>query len=47
MPFGKHKGVAITDLPVDYQEWVLRQDSMDPYIKLAIQKQKAANHPAI
>lgn len=39
MPFGKHKGVAIADLPVDYQEWLLRQDSMDPYIKLAIQKQ--------
>lgn len=39
MPFGKHKGVAIADLPVDYQEWLLRQDNMDPYIKLAIQKQ--------
>ena len=42
MPFGKHKGTAIADLPLDYQDWVLRQDSMDPYIKLAIQKAREA-----
>lgn len=40
MTFGKHKGVAIADLPLDYQDWLLRQDSMDPYLKLAIQKQR-------
>lgn len=41
MPFGKHKGVAITELPSDYQDWLLRQENMDPYIKLAIQKARA------
>ena len=42
MPFGKHKGTAIAELPADYQDWLLRQDSMDPYIKLAIQKYRTA-----
>lgn len=41
MPFGKHKGVALAELPSDYQDWLLRQDNMDPYIKLAIQKARA------
>lgn len=40
MPFGKHKGSLMTELPVDYQDWLLRQDNMDPYIKLAIQKMR-------
>ncbi|GAA5092212.1 putative quorum-sensing-regulated virulence factor [Paenalcaligenes hermetiae] len=44
MPFGKHKGTPISELPPDYQDWVLRQDSMDPYIKLAIQKARQALH---
>lgn len=42
MPFGKHKGTPIAKLPIDYQEWLLRQDNMDPYIKLAIQKTHGA-----
>ncbi len=31
MTFGKHKGTAVEDLPLDYVKWMLRQDSMDPY----------------
>lgn len=43
MPFGKHKGVPITELPLDYQDWVLRQKDLDPYVKLAIQKARQAS----
>lgn len=45
MPFGKHKGVSIAELPNDYQDWILRQDSMDPYVKLAIQKARQTSSP--
>lgn len=41
MPFGKHKGVDLAELPSDYQDWLLKQENMDPYIKLAIQKARA------
>lgn len=36
MTFGKHKGVAIADLPNDYVEWLLKQPDLDPYLKLAL-----------
>lgn len=36
MPFGKHKGVPIQDLPDDYCDWLLRQPEMDPYLLQAI-----------
>ncbi|NHC63147.1 putative quorum-sensing-regulated virulence factor [Paenalcaligenes suwonensis] len=37
MPFGKHRGMPIADLPPDYKAWLLRQDSLDPYVKMAVQ----------
>lgn len=40
--FGKHKGTAVADLPLDYQDWLLRQETIDPYLKLAIQKIRRA-----
>lgn len=46
MPFGKHKGVPLNELPMDYQDWLLRQDSMDQYLKLAIQKLRLPQAPA-
>lgn len=36
MPFGKHKGVRIKDVPRDYISWLLRQPDLDPYLKKAI-----------
>lgn len=36
MPFGKHRGQLIASLPVDYQDWLLRQDGLDPYVKAAV-----------
>ncbi|MDD5278758.1 MULTISPECIES: putative quorum-sensing-regulated virulence factor [Acidithiobacillus] len=36
MPFGKHKGTAIADLPDDYCDWLLKQNDMDPYLLVAL-----------
>ena len=36
MPFGKHKGTLITDIPIDYKKWLLNQDNIDPYLKDAL-----------
>ncbi|SFS78070.1 hypothetical protein SAMN04487890_10418 [Mucilaginibacter polytrichastri] len=30
MPFGKHKGILIADLPVSYLEWMHRNGGMPP-----------------
>ena len=35
--FGKHKGTAIQDLPVDYIQWLLRQDDLDLYLRKALE----------
>lgn len=35
MGFGKHKGVAIKDVPPDYMLWYLRQPEVDPYYEKA------------
>jgi len=36
MPFGKHKGTAIRDLPGDYVDWMLRQSDIDEYLRKAL-----------
>ncbi len=36
MTFGKHKGMAIKDVPSDYKGWLLRQPDVDPYLVKAI-----------
>jgi hypothetical protein len=30
MPFGKHKGIRIVDLPDDYLDWAYRKMTLDP-----------------
>ena len=37
MPFGKHKGVPIGEVPRDYLGWLGRQQDVDPYLLKAIQ----------
>lgn len=37
MPFGKHRGMPISELPPDYKAWLLRQDTLDPHVKMAVQ----------
>jgi len=36
MPFGKHKGELIADVPMDYKRWLLNQDNIDSYLKSAL-----------
>lgn len=36
--FGKHRGMAVADLPGDYKQWLLRQDNVDPYLIKALKK---------
>lgn len=38
MPFGKHKGELIRDLPQDYRNWMLRQLDLDPYLERALRE---------
>ncbi|MGE8546877.1 3'-5' exonuclease [Alcaligenes sp. WGS1538] len=37
--FGKHKGMAIADVPQDYKNWLLRQPDLDPYLIKALKGQ--------
>ena len=37
MPFGKHKGVPISEVPKDYKQWLLRQSDVDPYLVKALE----------
>lgn len=37
MPFGKHRGTPIGNIPADYKAWLLRQDDLDPYLMKALQ----------
>ena len=35
--FGKHRGSAISELPADYVQWLLRQEDLDPYLRKALE----------
>jgi exodeoxyribonuclease X len=37
MPFGKHKGEWISQVPSDYKQWMLRQDNVSEYLRKALQ----------
>ena len=36
MPFGKHKGEPIADIPTSYVQWLLKQTDVDPYLRKAL-----------
>lgn len=36
--FGKHKGDHMRDVPRSYKQWLLRQDDLDPYVRLSIER---------
>lgn len=38
MPFGKHKGMLIVDVPKDYVRWLLGTPDVDPYLRKAFEK---------
>ena len=37
MPFGKHKGMLLADVPGDYKQWLLTQGDIDPYLRKALE----------
>jgi hypothetical protein len=38
MPFGRHRGQRLEDVPLDYLEWVLREaDNASPYLRQAVE----------
>ena len=36
MPFGKHKGMLLRDIPSDYKQWLLTQGDIDPNLRKAL-----------
>lgn len=36
MPFGKHKGMPLAQVPNDYKRWLLTQADVDPYLAKAL-----------
>jgi len=36
MPFGKHRGTAISQVPADYVRWLRRQTDINPYLLKAL-----------
>lgn len=36
MAFGKHKGMALKDLPKDYKQWLLTKADIDDYLRKAL-----------
>lgn len=41
MTFGKHKGMAIANVPPDYKRWLLNQPDIDPYLVKALKGDSA------
>lgn len=37
MPFGKYKGIPMSEVPSDYKSWLMGQADIDPYLKKALQ----------
>ncbi len=37
MPFGKHKGEPISQVPTDYKQWMLRQDNVSEFLRKALE----------
>ncbi|MBN6739617.1 DUF3820 family protein [Acidithiobacillus sp. MC6.1] len=38
MPFGKHRGVKMAELPADYRKWALeKMPDLDPYLRKALE----------
>ena len=37
MPYGKHKGEFISQMPADYKQWLLRQDNVSEYLRKALE----------
>jgi exodeoxyribonuclease X len=41
MPFGKHKGEPISQVPTDYKLWMLRQDNVSEFLRKALEAKQS------
>ena len=41
MPFGKHKGEPISQVPADYKQWMLRQDNVSEFLRKALEAKQS------
>jgi exodeoxyribonuclease X len=41
MPFGKHEGMLISEVPTDYCQWLLKKPDVDEYLRAALCKRIA------
>ncbi|RYF99815.1 MAG: hypothetical protein EOO07_36250 [Chitinophagaceae bacterium] len=41
IPFGKHKGERILNLPQSYKNWLLGLPNLDPYLRQALEAKDA------
>lgn len=39
MPFGKYRGQPLETVPIDYIQWLLRQDNLEPNLREALENQ--------
>jgi hypothetical protein len=46
MPFGRWKGVSVTDLPDDYLQWLVDEVDMQPWLDTAVRAEYAGRHGA-
>ena len=37
MPFGKHKGLLLADVPSSYKQWLLGHSDVDPFLRKALE----------
>ena len=42
MYFGKHKGLSIAEVPLDYCQWMLKQPDVDSYLRIAMERRLAS-----
>jgi exodeoxyribonuclease X len=47
MPFGKHKGMPIADVPADYKRWLLGQSDVDSYLQQALRGEGSRSYGSI
>lgn len=45
MPFGKHQGKPLSEVPSSYLRWLLRECDLEPWLRAAAQRRGPAARP--